>query len=478
MPFADEQFDVVICIEALEHVVQIEEGVRELIRVLAPGGKLIIIDKNRDKLGALEMPRWEKWFGHEELLSMIRANGLEACAEFIGYDNVTQPDGLFICWSGQKIGLKANAAPILSLNSTNESGYSVSGCRADSNSKFCESTSHAGRMRSIKVLFNGSCWPTNIGNAFVNLGAIHSLKSALGKDGNVFHVGGMSGYLFGTKGKMHNSLPFGEIVNCDYLVQAGMTMCYEHLVATIPIYQQYAKRGTKIIFTGGGAGRYTDEEVNMVREAMKKFPVYALISRDRYTLEKYGDLAQYGYDGIDSAFFISDCFEPVPFNLPQFNIMCFDDIEEPPIDHSGCLIVRTHHSCWPSCSKPSYFEHPNTLISDLPSDYLSLYAQASTVYSDRVHACIPALAFGNQAMFFSKNSPRIRIFERIGASDIFNMPIKLNMEQLRREKEKQVGFLRSIIVGHDENQREKKYNFKVRPRDMFSSHETTTKALI
>ncbi|MCK4825468.1 polysaccharide pyruvyl transferase family protein, partial [bacterium] len=94
-----------------------------------------------------------------------------------------------------------------------------------------------------------------------------------------------------------------------------------------------------------------------------------------------------------------------------------------------------------------YFEQPNTIISDLPSDYLSLYAQVSTVYSDRVHACIPALAFGNQAMFFCKNTPpRLRMFRRIGAPDILKMPVKLNMEQLRNEKEKQVKFIMSIIT--------------------------------
>ena len=102
MPFADGQFDAVICIEALEHIVRIEEGVKELARVLAPAGKLIIIDKNREKMGTLEMPSWEKWFGREELLNIMQANGLEASAEFVGYDDVTQPDGLFICWSGQK----------------------------------------------------------------------------------------------------------------------------------------------------------------------------------------------------------------------------------------------------------------------------------------------------------------------------------------------------------------------------------------
>ena len=113
MPFAEDRFDAVICIEALEHIVQIAEGVKELTRVLAPGGKLIIIDKNKDKLGALEMPSWEKWFGREELLDVLRTNGLEADAEFIGYDNVTQSDGLFICWSGEKAAVQANTTPLM-----------------------------------------------------------------------------------------------------------------------------------------------------------------------------------------------------------------------------------------------------------------------------------------------------------------------------------------------------------------------------
>lgn len=115
MPFAEGEFDAVICIEALEHIVQIAEGVKELTRVLAPGGKLIIIDKNKDKLGALEMPSWEKWFGREELLGMLRANGIKANAELIGHDNVVQPDGLFICWTGEK-GVTRKQADLITNN--------------------------------------------------------------------------------------------------------------------------------------------------------------------------------------------------------------------------------------------------------------------------------------------------------------------------------------------------------------------------
>lgn len=102
MPFPDETFDLVLCIEALEHVIRIDEGIRELARVVAPGGKLIVIDKNKEKLGALDMPSWEKWFDREELRTMMKECGLEATAEFIAYDDRSIPDGLFICWVGTK----------------------------------------------------------------------------------------------------------------------------------------------------------------------------------------------------------------------------------------------------------------------------------------------------------------------------------------------------------------------------------------
>ncbi len=118
MPFPDGAFDAVICVEALEHVVHIEEGVKELARVLAPQGTLIVIDKNKDKLGALKMPAWEKWFSRDELLDMMGRNGLNAQAELVGYNNVTEPDGLFLCWSGRKGGVNSDRQNSLGSNLT------------------------------------------------------------------------------------------------------------------------------------------------------------------------------------------------------------------------------------------------------------------------------------------------------------------------------------------------------------------------
>jgi polysaccharide pyruvyl transferase WcaK-like protein len=107
-------------------------------------------------------------------------------------------------------------------------------------------------------------------------------------------------------------------------------------------------------------------------------------------------------------------------------------------------VIRTHHS--PVWTIDRYFLSPNTLISDLPSDYLSIYAQAAEVHSDRVHACIAALSFGNRARFYVQNEPRLRMFARLGIENVAHELTDLDPEVLRREKQDQVRFLRDSLL--------------------------------
>ena len=46
MPFGNNTFDGVLCIEVIEHIPDTEKAIREMTRVLKPSGKIIIIDKN------------------------------------------------------------------------------------------------------------------------------------------------------------------------------------------------------------------------------------------------------------------------------------------------------------------------------------------------------------------------------------------------------------------------------------------------
>lgn len=101
LPYHDASFDMVYSVEALEHAVHVDGAIRELLRVLKPGGCLIIIDKNREHLGRLKLPEWEQWFGTQDLLCKLEAQGTKVSAqENIPYEG--RSDGLFTAWVARK----------------------------------------------------------------------------------------------------------------------------------------------------------------------------------------------------------------------------------------------------------------------------------------------------------------------------------------------------------------------------------------
>ena len=67
----DEYFDMVYACEALEHAIDIESAIRELARVTKKGGIIVIIDKNKEKLGLFEIEEWEQWFEEESLKKIL-----------------------------------------------------------------------------------------------------------------------------------------------------------------------------------------------------------------------------------------------------------------------------------------------------------------------------------------------------------------------------------------------------------------------
>lgn len=101
IPYADSSFDVVYTCEALEHAIDIKSAIKELCRVTKPGGKVAIVDKNKEMLGYFEIEEWEQWFDEKELRSEL----MNYCSEVqviknIDFDN-TSANGLFYCWIGK-----------------------------------------------------------------------------------------------------------------------------------------------------------------------------------------------------------------------------------------------------------------------------------------------------------------------------------------------------------------------------------------
>lgn len=102
LPFPDAHFDAAYATESLEHAVEIEVAVHELCRVVRPGGRIAIIDKNAEQFGRLATPEWEQWFHREELEKLLRRDCRQVSSRYISYWADVEPDGLFIAWLAVK----------------------------------------------------------------------------------------------------------------------------------------------------------------------------------------------------------------------------------------------------------------------------------------------------------------------------------------------------------------------------------------
>jgi 2-polyprenyl-6-hydroxyphenyl methylase / 3-demethylubiquinone-9 3-methyltransferase len=76
-PFADGSFSVVVCLDVLEHVQDLEATIREIARVLAPGGVFVFDTINRTLLARIALI----WLG--ERFSVGVPHGLHDYARFI-----------------------------------------------------------------------------------------------------------------------------------------------------------------------------------------------------------------------------------------------------------------------------------------------------------------------------------------------------------------------------------------------------------
>jgi ubiquinone/menaquinone biosynthesis C-methylase UbiE len=102
LPFRTGAFDCAYATESLEHAVDIAAAVGEMCRVLKPGGRMVIIDKNAEQWGRLKTPEWEKWFGRKELEKLLARHCKHVSSRPISYWEDVAPDGLFLAWLAER----------------------------------------------------------------------------------------------------------------------------------------------------------------------------------------------------------------------------------------------------------------------------------------------------------------------------------------------------------------------------------------
>ena len=317
----------------------------------------------------------------------------------------------------------------------------------------------------MEILHCGGGWPTNIGNAFIDFGIQYLVKKTI-PNSEYHFASNAPNWIYNHYGNSKAGKKFvnlAGIIKADFYVFGGSMLDLDWFRGHSRLFHDLVKNNSKIVLLGiGGGDTYPEKEIAIIREYLEKLNIFIFVSRDKKAFENYSDLAEYSYDGIDCAFFLKDTFTPAKFGLPEYVVFSFDKMTEPNIAIKE-KIIRIHHQPW-KFSPNRFFSNwdfkmfiwniihhqtniikKNDIASDLPDDYLNLYANSKATYSDRIHACVATLSFGNPARLYTK-SMRSLLFDRVGLSSIRYNLVSLDKERIEKEKKKQIEFLREIFI--------------------------------
>lgn len=325
----------------------------------------------------------------------------------------------------------------------------------------------------------------NIGNGFLDLGLEYELSQAKKAEDNIVKVSQCAnfaaslGRLFTIKEnplvkwtwehlmqgkyakKLHNKtydivemndvLSPASMFKLDYLVIPGCVLTIHFFKIYYNFLKKKTEQGCKIIFIGASGNYYTDDEVKYVTKCLKNLKPYAIMTRDHDAFRLYKDYSANVYDGIDNAFFVNCLNIPkLESDLSPYVVLNLENEEHKQLKtelieaakREGKNIIFTDHQPYPYSKVSKMVKKENTIISDYPMDYLTLYRNADAVYTDRVHATITTLAFGNSVTLYSE-SPRKALLENVGVNYIPGEVLRI--ENLQQKQEAQIEFLRQIL---------------------------------
>lgn len=341
----------------------------------------------------------------------------------------------------------------------------------------------------MKIGLFTSVYFNNIGNGFIDLGAEETLKRAMPQGAELIKLSQCAnfaaslGFSFMIKENIlvrwlwehlvqHFEKPIhdrtysaistldvfspAKIAKLDYLILPGCILTESFFTIYGKLLTEKIKQGCKLIFLGASGNYYTKKEVAVVSKWLEQLKPYAIMFRDSVAYEHYKSFTQNAYNGIDNVFFVNLLNLPkVETTIDPYAVLNFDIPKHNPIKQrlvnelKDRQIVYTDHKPYPYI-KVSKLAKQNVMCSDYPLDYLFIYRNVKETYSDRVHACIPTLSFGNKAQLFS-DSPRIALFENVGIiiEEMKKKPIALDPDHLKELQDAQIKYLSALLQDND-----------------------------
>ena len=100
LPYPSAMFDGVLMIESLEHAPDWKGALDEALRVLKPGGRIAIVDKDARQIWKGAIMPWEQWFEVQDVVIHLREKATDVQAARLEGPASGSQWPIFVLWSG------------------------------------------------------------------------------------------------------------------------------------------------------------------------------------------------------------------------------------------------------------------------------------------------------------------------------------------------------------------------------------------
>lgn len=310
-------------------------------------------------------------------------------------------------------------------------------------------------MKQDTLLYCGYGVITNVGNAFIDIGVKYTIEKAF-PNAILYSASNLLSNFKWRYSKNESDRKFFDLrthIESDIIILAGSLLDTKWFEFNKLFVDYLINSRKKVILLGVSIGDNlkNENDATKIKEKLLKMNLVGLVTRDQLSFDLFNDTCESAYSGIDNAFFVNDAYNPPKLDIDDLVVINFDKKKEPDIKTTG-TIVRTDHQPWNIAKsknlKRLLRKEKNRVLSkdffsEIGEDYLTLYANTKKVYSNRVHACVATLAYGNKAQHFRKTD-RARLFDRVGLKNIKSELVELDKNLIYDEKAKQIEVLKDI----------------------------------